>query len=316
MNETTPKISVIVPVYKAEAYLHRCVDSILAQTFQDFEVLLIDDGSPDKSGEICDEYAKMDTRVRVFHKENGGVSSARNMGLENAKGEWIIFADADDYFLLSNAFALLLECVIKSQASIVLADALILENGKYRILLGLEDCIQPNNIYTIKHFALWGYMFNAELIRSNKIRFIEGLAYSEDRIFIYQITQYCKEIVFSKELIYVYRINDSSACKSRDGLKKACSQIDAACQIRMLAQTHFVKATHGYKFLLRQSRNIANDGIYQFVSLGFSVKNITIVAEKYVGCFGYSLSVWFYFYIRLLIISIKYFAHRIYKKIV
>ena len=97
MNETTPKISVIVPVYKAEAYLHRCVDSILAQTFQDFEVLLIDDGSPDRSGEICDEYARKDRRVRVFHKENGGVSSARQCGMDHAQGEYTIHADPDDW---------------------------------------------------------------------------------------------------------------------------------------------------------------------------------------------------------------------------
>lgn len=97
MNEITPKISVIVPVYKAEAYLHRCVDSILAQTFQDFEVLLIDDGSPDRSGEICDEYARKDRRVRVFHKENGGVSSARQCGMDNALGEYTIHADPDDW---------------------------------------------------------------------------------------------------------------------------------------------------------------------------------------------------------------------------
>ena len=92
-----PKISVIVPVYKAEKYLHRCVDSILAQTFTDFELLLINDGSPDNSGVICDEYAQKDNRIRVFHKENGGVSSARNIGLDNAKGEWITFIDSDDY---------------------------------------------------------------------------------------------------------------------------------------------------------------------------------------------------------------------------
>ena len=90
-------ISVIVPVYKAEKYLRRCIDSILAQTYTDFELLLIDDGSPDRSGEICDEYAKQDSRVRVFHKPNAGVSSARNLGLDNAKGDWITFVDADDY---------------------------------------------------------------------------------------------------------------------------------------------------------------------------------------------------------------------------
>lgn len=97
MSETTPKISVIVPVYKAENYLHRCVDSLLAQTFQDFEILLVDDGSPDRSGEICDEYARKDNRVRVFHKENGGVSSARQCGMDNAVGEYTIHADPDDW---------------------------------------------------------------------------------------------------------------------------------------------------------------------------------------------------------------------------
>lgn len=93
----SPSISIIVPVYKAEAYLLRCVDSLLAQTFTDFEVLLIDDGSPDRSGEICDDYARKDARVRVFHQTNGGVSVARQRGVENAKGEWITFVDADDY---------------------------------------------------------------------------------------------------------------------------------------------------------------------------------------------------------------------------
>lgn len=92
-----PKISVIVPVYKAEAYLHRCVDSLLAQTFQDFEILLVDDGSPDRSGEICDEYARQDSRVHVFHKENGGVSSARQYGMNKALGEYTIHADPDDW---------------------------------------------------------------------------------------------------------------------------------------------------------------------------------------------------------------------------
>ena len=95
--EKQPAISVIVPVYKAEKYLHRCVDSLLAQTFSDFEVLLVDDGSPDRSGEICDEYAKKDSRVRVFHKENGGVSSARQCGIDNAQGEYTIHADPDDW---------------------------------------------------------------------------------------------------------------------------------------------------------------------------------------------------------------------------
>ena len=90
-------ISIIVAVYKVEACLSRCIDSLLAQTFTDFELLLIDDGSPDSSGMICDVYAERDSRVRAFHKENGGVSSAREYGLCQARGEYIIHADPDDW---------------------------------------------------------------------------------------------------------------------------------------------------------------------------------------------------------------------------
>ena len=92
-----PKISIIIPIYKVEKYIRECLDSILNQTFTDWEALLIDDGSPDNSGVICDEYAAKDNRFKVFHKENGGVSSARNLGLEKATGEWVTFIDADDW---------------------------------------------------------------------------------------------------------------------------------------------------------------------------------------------------------------------------
>ena len=116
-----PKISVIVPVYKAEAYLCRCVDSILSQTFEDFELLLIDDGSPDRSGEICDEYAKRDCRVRVFHKENGGVSSARQCGLDHALGEYVIHADPDDW-MESEMLCVLYNKVKERNSDIALCD--------------------------------------------------------------------------------------------------------------------------------------------------------------------------------------------------
>ena len=90
-------ISIIVPVYNVEKYLHRCIDSILAQSFTDFELLLVNDGSKDKSGEICDEYAAKDSRVRVFHKENGCVTSARKLGFDSSVGEYVLFVDSDDY---------------------------------------------------------------------------------------------------------------------------------------------------------------------------------------------------------------------------
>lgn len=97
MKTPRPDISVIVPVYKAEKYMHRCVDSILAQTFTNFEFILVDDGSPDGSGTLCDQYAQKDNRVKVIHKENGGVASARQCGIDNASGIYTIHADPDDW---------------------------------------------------------------------------------------------------------------------------------------------------------------------------------------------------------------------------
>ena len=91
-----PKVSIIVPVYKAEQYLHRCIDSILSQSFTDWELILVDDGSPDSSGAICDEYVHKDARIHVIHKENGGVSSARNVALGRITSKWLTFVDSDD----------------------------------------------------------------------------------------------------------------------------------------------------------------------------------------------------------------------------
>ena len=103
-----PKFSIIVPVYNVEPYLVRCIESVLSQTFNDFELILVDDGSADKSGDICDCYAKKDGRIKVIHKSNGGVSTARNIGIENSSGEYITFCDSDDYYKPN-----LLEIVIK-----------------------------------------------------------------------------------------------------------------------------------------------------------------------------------------------------------
>ncbi len=106
------KLSVIVPVYKVEQYIRECVDSILGQTFTDFELILVDDGSPDKSPDICDAYVKCDSRVKVIHKENGGPANSRNVGLDVAKGEYVAFIDSDDY-IGENMFAVMIDALEK-----------------------------------------------------------------------------------------------------------------------------------------------------------------------------------------------------------
>ena len=146
-------ISIIVPVYNTEKFLHRCIDSILAQSYTDFELLLIDDGSKDSSGTICDEYAEKDSRVRVFHKENGGVSSARNVGLDNAWGEWITFVDSDDY--IEENFLKSFEGNL--DADLVVGNMVICEDGK--LPRNIKVDILPG-IYTHIQSALKGNLTN------------------------------------------------------------------------------------------------------------------------------------------------------------
>lgn len=124
-----PRLSVIVPVYKVEKYIHKCVDSILNQTFTDFELILVDDGSPDNCGKICDEYAKKDARIRVIHKENGGLSDARNFGIDAAKGEIIGFVDSDD-IIDANMYGDMIGYMDEHELDVVCADTYVVRNDK------------------------------------------------------------------------------------------------------------------------------------------------------------------------------------------
>src|SRR5690554_7275643 len=130
VDEKQVMISVIIPVYNSEKYLHKCIDSVLAQSYTNFELILVNDGSTDGSGKICDEYAEKDERVRVFHKDNGGVSSARNIGLKNSSGDYIIHADSDD-LMLSGALESLYYEAKQSNSDIVI--------GNYIIRYGSKD---------------------------------------------------------------------------------------------------------------------------------------------------------------------------------
>lgn len=196
-----PKISIIVPVYKAERYLHRCVDSILAQTFTDFEVLLIDDGSPDNSGKICDEYAIKDARVKVIHKQNGGVSSARNLGIKIALGEWIFFLDADDW-----VDATLFENYLNQSCADLIISGFTefgCSNKKFEVRDNLIFNVASQNLLSlnsenmpIKKLLLycWGKFFKRSIILDNNISFNENIKLSEDAIFVIEYLNYTNTI--------------------------------------------------------------------------------------------------------------------------
>ena len=179
-----PKISVIVPVYNTEKYLHRCIDSILAQTFTDFEVLLIDDGSTDSSGTICDEYAHKDSRVRVFHKENGGVGAARKMGIDNAFGKYSIHVDSDDW-IECNMLEELYKKACDTQADMVICDFYEVNRIKkiYRkqnISAPLAHTTLEDLLFNRIHGSLCNKLIKLSCYKEFGVDFIRGVDYCED----------------------------------------------------------------------------------------------------------------------------------------
>ena len=205
-----PKISVIVPVYKAEKYICRCVDSILAQTFTDFELLLIDDGSPDNSGAICDEYAASDSRVKVFHKENGGVSSARNVGLDNACGEWITFVDADDWIAETFIAGLYTPITNGEKVDFVHGGCLNYANGEVTGINQKYDYYVGNDY--AKLFAEFRGLVFSKLFKNKFLRaeggslyFDEKIAIAEDMLFTLEYLPRVEKYAFVEETGYYYR---------------------------------------------------------------------------------------------------------------
>ena len=207
----SPKISVIVPVYNTEKYLRRCVDSILAQTFTDFELLLIYDGSKDCSGAICDEYAAMDSRVRVFHQLNGGVSSARNLGLDNAQGEWIAFCDSDDLTTITWLANYVVESACDVELIIQGFESDKIGFGQKRDsktvsfdydgnVAGLIQILLQNNALGF----LWCKLFRTRIIKENKLRFDENMCFREDEMFLLNYLPYVRRAQSHKETGYFY----------------------------------------------------------------------------------------------------------------
>lgn len=204
-------ISIITPIYKAERYLHRCIDSILAQSYNDFELLLVDDGSPDCSGAICDEYAQKDSRVRVFHKENGGVSSARNFGLDNAVGDYIAFCDADDYvsrnWLSGFSSTIVNELDIAFQGYYYLTNDGMEERCLYD-MTGNSNTVLQKVVLDLVTSGCYGYIwlsvFNKSLIDKLGLRFDEKSAFNEDAQFLSEYLEHVTSFSTIAQANYYY----------------------------------------------------------------------------------------------------------------
>lgn len=216
-----PLISLIVPVYNAEKYLHRCIDSILVQTFTDFELLLINDGSKDKSGTICDEYAAKDSRVRVFHKKNGGVSSARNVGLDNAKGIWVAYVDSDDW--VTNDYLKNLLSHTQGKIDLVVSfPTYIYRDGTSKKVEYPSKLVNENNFEDIfvehsmhQNTSPWSKLFRRELIERFNIRFCEEMHIGEDLLFLYTYMIHTVNIYISKDADYLYSYDMETSLTKR-----------------------------------------------------------------------------------------------------
>lgn len=219
-----PKVSIIVPVYNVEKYLSRCVDSILAQTYTDWELLLIDDGSPDKSGSICDEYAKQDNRIRVFHKENGGVSSARNLGLDNVYGEYVMFVDADDW-ILENTLALCFSYFGKYEIirySMVYVKSLT-DKHNHRFILPASNSRQDIFQRILERNSLLGVcggLYKTELFNNAVIRFDQNLIMAEDWLVLCLLVNKCHTIIDLPNVCYCYNIINENSCSNNPSVEK------------------------------------------------------------------------------------------------
>lgn len=234
-------VSVIVPVYNVEQYLNKCISSICSQTYKNIEIILVNDGSTDNSGLICDEYAKKDRRIQVIHNQNGGVSSARNSGLRCAKGEFVLFVDSDDYIEEK-----LIEICIKS-FKIKRVDMIIfnyiketdtgirLRNSHFK---SLKQDIKSskkkirfitNNVLQYKSgWEPWNRMFRTKIIKQNNILFLDGVSFSEDLFFLLKYLLNSSKIEVIKTPLYHYVDRGNSAMNSISSIPMG--DINRLCQ--------------------------------------------------------------------------------------
>ncbi|MBS7212308.1 MAG: glycosyltransferase family 2 protein [Megamonas funiformis] len=216
-------ISIIIPIYNVEAYLERCFDSIRRQISNNFEVICIDDGSKDKSGEICNKYAKIDSRFKVFHKNNGGVSSARNFGMKMASGKYLAWIDPDDY--ISDSWYTELEEYLLQDIDFIFFDYILLKNNKKIVKKFAETSKKVEKFILLDEITLeeniqnqlWRTIYKKNLMKD--IIFPENICLMEDYAVLHKIIYNADKIFYLSANLYYYIIRDNSITMIRDIVK-------------------------------------------------------------------------------------------------
>jgi len=236
-----PLISVIVPVYKVEAYLDRCVQSIVDQTYQNLEIILVDDGSPDNCPAMCDAWAEKDSRVKVIHKENGGGAQARNVGLECARGAYIGFVDSDD-FLRPKMYEYLLRILTETGSEIAECGYCLTEHDAFPpsdvpeeeiILLDTEAALKENIRDRICRQLLWNKLYRREII--GDIRLVEGKTI-DDEFFTYRVLAQANQVAVGNQVMYAYRQQNNSVMHQKYSLKWLAAIEAKCCRFEMIQE--------------------------------------------------------------------------------
>lgn len=226
-----PVFSIVVPVYKVEQYLDKCVQSLIFQTYPDIEILLVDDGSPDHCPAMCDTYAQQDSRIRVIHKRNGGLSDARNAGMAAASGKYLIFVDSDDYILADTCERLL--PYAQGTNDIIIGDGLC-EGGKKKLSHGYTpDCVSGEAYLKLAlqggsmPMAAWLYVYRREFLLANHLWFKQGITH-EDEQFTPRAFLAAQRVVESGVRFYRYLIRENSITTQKD-LRKNGKDLYETC---------------------------------------------------------------------------------------
>ena len=261
-------VSIIIPVYKVEKYIDRCVTSIINQTYKNLEIILVDDGSPDNCGKICDDYAKMDERIKVIHKENGGLSDARNVGIESAKGNYISFVDSDD-FIEKDMIELLLKEIEENNCDISICGYYktyidkdeIIDNSKEIFIMNNIEAIDKMNMLGSYDVSAWGKLFNINLIKDT--RFPVGKL-SEDWFVMYKIFYNASRICYNPNPKYHYVQRAGGISKNNPRINYDAIQAAKECM----------------EFIEKKCPNIIENAIIRYCIANIGVYNSCILYNK------------------------------------
>lgn len=245
-----PKISIIVPVYNVEVYLSNCIDSILNQTFRNFELILVNDGSTDKSLDICKHYKNIDDRICIIDKKNGGISSARNAGLDIAKGEYIGFVDSDDY-IHPQMYEILYKQIIKNKADISMCGFKKISKFNKKELLGkfiLNQEVEISNneeaVFklgendSVTYVVAWNKLYKKSLF--NNIRFKEGIIH-EDEYIIHRLLYQANNLVYIKENLYFYLQREGSIMDKRLNINSSDYLLACSDRVRFFYEKNLIQ---------------------------------------------------------------------------